>query len=181
MNWKKLIVCCAITILGSVLCSAPSWAGSFGVYGAFWDPDNADNTIGGGARVGFDFVKFLELEFHGTYYPDFETETLLGPVDIRATPVDGGLRVNFIPEGKFNIYVGAGATEYFLNSSEGNIDNETGWYGEIGFEAGGDKGKFFAEAMWRKLDTSISFATFDEDENFDGIAFNVGANWSWGR
>ncbi|HEV8376004.1 MAG TPA: outer membrane beta-barrel protein [Candidatus Polarisedimenticolia bacterium] len=177
MNWKKLIVCCALT----TLCSVPSWAGSFGVYGSFWDADEADKSFGAGARVGFDFVKFLELEFHATYFPDFETETVFGTVDIRAIPVDGGLKVNIIPEGGFNPYVGAGFTQYFLNSDEGNIDNETGWYGEAGFDAGGDHGRFFAEAMWRKLDAHVSLGVFDEDAKFDGITFNVGGTWRWGK
>jgi hypothetical protein len=178
LNWRKLIVCCALT----ALCSVPSWAGSFGVYGSYWNPDEVDSNFGAGARVGFDFVKFLELEFHGTYYPSFEAEGLTGPVDIRATPVDGGLRINFIPEGHFNPYIGAGATEYFLNADDGNIDNETGWYGELGMAFGGDHGKFFVEAMWRKLDTTVSFGDLDEvHTNFDGISFNAGANWTWGR
>ena len=126
-------------------------------------------------------MKFLELEFHGTYFPEFEAQTLLTTVDIKATPLDGGLRINFIPKGPFNIYAGAGFTEYFLDSDQGNIDNQTGWYGEAGIDAGGDHGRFFAEAMWRKLDTTISLGVFDTDANFDGISFNVGAMWRWGK
>jgi hypothetical protein len=176
VNWKKLTVCLALF----TLCSAPSWAGSFGVYGAYWNPDVVDDNFGGGARIGFDFVKFLELEFHGTYFPDFEVETLSGPAEIHAIPVDGGLRINFIPEGGFNPYIGAGVTQYFLDSDDVSIDNETGWYGEAGFEAG-EHTKFFAEVMWRKLDTTLSFGSFDEDTNMDGWGVNAGVNWSWGK
>ena len=177
MNWKKLVFCSALV----TLIAAPSWAGSFGVYGAYWDADEADKSLGAGVRVGFDFVKFLELEFHGTHYPDFETRTLVTDFDIQATAVDGGLRVNFLPVGPVNPYVGAGISRYFLDSDQGDIDNETGWYGEAGLDLGGENCRFFAEAMWRKLDAHISLEDFNTDAQFDGIAFNVGALWRWGK
>ena len=177
MNWKKLIFCFALVSL----CAVPSWAGSFGVYGSYWDADEADKSFGAGVRVGFDFVKFLELEFHATHYPDFETRTIFADFDIKATPVDAGLRVNIIPVGPVNPYVGAGFSRYFLDSDVGNIDNETGWYGEAGLDAGGDHGRFFAEVMWRKLETHVSLGVFDDDARFDGAAFNVGGMWRWGK
>ncbi len=177
MDWKKVLVCAVV----AVLCSAPSWAGSFGAYGSYWDSDEADKSLGAGARIGFNFVKFLELEFHGTHYPDFKTSLLLTDVDIKATPVDGGLRVNLLPSAPVNPYVGAGVSYYFLDTDKGNIDNKTGWYGEAGLDLGAKNTRFFAEALWRKLDTSIGLGVFNADTKFDGVAVNSGVVWRWGN
>lgn len=74
------------------------------------DSDQADKSEGGGVRVGFNLVKFLELDFHGTYYSCFETDILGQIVEVKAKPVDGGLRFNLLPDGPVKPYVGAGVT-----------------------------------------------------------------------
>ncbi|MGH9749132.1 MAG: outer membrane beta-barrel protein [Candidatus Polarisedimenticolia bacterium] len=176
MNWKRVVL--ALSTLA--LLATPARAGSFGAYGSHWDTDEADSSLGVGARLGFELVKILELEFRGTQYPDFKTDVALGDVDIKATPVDGGLRVNLLPSGPVNPYVGAGVTYYFLDPDQGDMDDETGWYAAAGLELGGDSGRFFVEALWRKLDTSISFGIFDADAQFDGLAINAGGVWRWG-
>ena len=78
MSWKRIVTALAATAL---LC-APALAGSLGVYGSYWNSDQADNSAGGGGRIGFSFVKFLELDFHGTYYSSFTT-------DVNGQSVDG--------------------------------------------------------------------------------------------
>ena len=176
MRLKQFLV--AIATL-SLFC-APAMAGSFGVFGSYWDSSDASNSWGGGARVGFGFVKFLELEIKGTYYPSFTLTESGQSVDFKATPVDGGLRFNILPEKSINPYVGAGATYYFLNTSDGSADNKTGWYGEGGVEFG-KKTHIFVEAVWRKMDTTLSFNSFDTNVTFDGWSGDVGFNWSWGK
>ena len=177
MNWKKIV-----TGLAAVLfVSAPARAGSFGVYGSYWDSDQADSSLGGGGKVGFTFVKFLELEFHGTYYPSFTTDASGLAVDVKAKPVDGGLRVNLLPSAPVNPYVGAGVTYYFLSTDQGAIDSKTGIYGQAGLDVGSGNTRFFVEALWRKMDTHISLASFDRDAKFDGVAANAGVAWRWGR
>ena len=173
MNRKRIVT--ALFVLA--LLATPVRAGSFGVFGSHWDTDEADSSLGVGARLGFDLVKVLELEFRGTQYPDFNAGIGLGDVDIKATPVDGGLRINLLPSGPVNPYVGAGVTYYFLDPDQGDMDNETGWYAAAGLELGGDSSRFFVEALWRKLDTSISLGIFDADAQFDGIAINAGGVW----
>src|SRR3989442_6595572 len=138
----------AILGLAALACfSVPASAGSFGFYGSYWDSDQADSSWGGAARMGFSFVKFLELEFHGTEYPRFKSEVGLQNIDVKALPVDGGLRFNFLPTAPFNPYVGAGASYYFLDSNQGSIDNQTGWYGEAGGDIRRQKARLFAGGM----------------------------------
>src|SRR6059036_669623 len=177
MSWKMMVTGLAATAL---LC-APALAGSLGVYGSYWNSDQADSSSGGGGRIGFAFAKFLELDFHGTYYPSFTTDVNGQSVDVKAKPVDGGLRVNLLPSSPFNPYVGAGVTYYFLSTDQGAIDSKTGIYGQAGLDVGSGNTRFFVEALWRKMDTHISLASFDRDAKFDGVAANAGVAWRWGR
>src|SRR2546428_3606454 len=104
MNWKTIVTGLAAV----VLFSAPARAGSFGVYGSYWDSDQADSSSGGGGKVGFSFVKFLELEFHGTYYPSFTTDVAGLAVDVKAKPAGGGPPVNLLPPAPRHPHCGAG-------------------------------------------------------------------------
>ena len=176
MNWKRM----AVLLAAITLVSVPAHAGSFGVYGSHWGPDQADSSSGGGARVGFNFVKFLELDFHGTFYPSFDTDVGGQTVEVEAKPVDGGLRVNLLPNGPVNPYVGAGVTHYFMSTDQGSIDNTNGIYGQAGLEMGGKGSRFYLEALWRKVDSTVSLSSFDRDTNFDGLAANAGFAWRWG-
>ncbi len=176
MKWKRIVTALA----AGMFFFAPASAGSFGIYGSYWDSDRTEKSWGGGARIGFSFVKFLELDFHGTYDPDFTTDVGGQSVDVKARPVDGGLRVNLLPGGPINPYVGAGVTYYFLNTNQGDINNDTGFYGQAGLEFGKDT-RFFLETLWRKMDTRIKLASFDRDTRFDRFSANAGFAWRWGK
>jgi hypothetical protein len=178
MNLKRLVMLVAILMLFS----APSRAGSLSAYGAYWDSKDADASWGAGLRVGFDLTKMLELEFHGTYFPSFNDDDFGSQsIDITAVPVDGGLKLNFLPDKTVNPFVGAGVSYYFLSVNPGSVDDETGVYIDGGLDIGKKDGtRFFAELMWRKVDTSIKFNAFNENVKFDGLGLNVGATWRWG-
>ena len=179
MTGKKLVILLAILALSS----APSWAGTFSLFGSFWDAKGADASWGAGAGVGFDLTKRVQLEFRGTYYPKFKNDEFPGTtIDLTAIPVDGGLSFNFSPDEPFNVFVGAGVSYYFLSTSPGNVDNETGVYLDAGVDFGDqENARFFAEVMWRKVDTAVSIGAFDQDVKFDGLSLNAGATWRWGK
>jgi len=165
-----------------MLFSAPIWAGSFSLFGSWWNSKDADASWGAGARAGFDLAKMLELEFRGTYYPAFKNDEFPGEsFDLTAIPVDGGLKVNFLPDKTVNPFVGAGISYYFLSIDPGEVDDQLGVYLSTGLDIGArDGARFFADLMWRKVDTSLKFGAFDEDVRFDGISLNAGATWRWG-
>jgi len=175
MSLKKIAIALALAVLASI----PAQAGSFGVYGSYWEPDDADSSTGYGARIGFEFVKVLEFEFRGTHYGDFQSTVTPTDVKVEAIPLDGGLRVNFLPTAAVNPYIGAGVTYYFLDSEDASIENETGIYGVAGLDFGSAHTRFFLEAMWRKLDATIAIGSFDTDATLDGFAANTGFNWRW--
>ncbi len=178
MGWKKFLL---IGIFAMVITAVPAHAGTVGVYGAFWDTDDADSSWGGGVRIGFDFLKWLELEFHGTYYPEFGGDILGSNVDITAMPVDGGLKFKLFPDKNFHLYVGAGATYYFMDSNDLEIDDETGYYAEAGVEFGGEHSRLFFEVMWRAMEASVDAGSSSGDASFDGLTGQIGVNWTWGK
>jgi outer membrane protein W len=179
VNYKRLL----IGLLAAAFFSIPAQAGTVGLYGSYWDTDQADSSWGAGARVGFDFLDWLELEFHGTYYPDLQGDLAGLPetLDISAIPVDGGLKFKFAPKSPVTPYVGAGFTYYFLDINDGEIDNTTGWYAEAGLLFGAENTRFLIEGMWRAMDTSIALNAFDANANFEGWCLNAGVNWRWGQ
>ena len=72
----------------------------------------------------------------------------------------------------------------FLTTHPGSVDDETGMYADAGLDFGGaakDSVRFFTEIMWRKVDTSISFNSFDNDVKLDGFSLSAGATWRWGK
>ncbi len=177
MSWKRNVIFLAALALSS----APAWAGSFGIYAARWNSSDADQSWGGGARVGFNFVKSLELEFHGTYYRDFRADLPAATLDVKAIPVDGGLKFNFLPGLALSPYAGLGVSRFFLGTDTGGIENKNGWYGEAGLDLGGKNTRLFVEGMWRKMDTTISLSSFDRNVKFDGIDWHAGLVWRWGQ
>ncbi|HEU5181808.1 MAG TPA: outer membrane beta-barrel protein [Candidatus Polarisedimenticolia bacterium] len=178
MSWKKFLL---VGIFAMAFMAVPAHAGTVGVYGAFWDTDDADSSWGAGARVGFDFLSWLELEFHGTYFPEFGGDVLGSDIDISVIPVDGGLKFKLFPNKPATLYVGAGATYYFLDSDDVEIDNETGYYAEAGVEFGGEHTRLFFEVMWRAMDATIDSGILSGDASFDGLTGQFGVNWTWGK
>ena len=169
-----------VVLLGLMLVTAaPAFAGTFGFYGSYWDGSDSGSTYGAGARIGFDFLKWMELEFHGTYYTDFEGDIQSQNFELTALPVDGGLKFKFLPNSKVNLYFGAGLTYYFMDTNLGTLDDEFTYYGEAGLQFGGKSTKFFVEALWRSLDTTVDDPSGDTDIDFSGVSANAGINWNW--
>ena len=181
MKLKTVVMVLAIL----TMFSAPSWAGSVAAYGSYWNSKDADNSWGAGVDFGFNFVKHMELEIHGTYYSGFQNDDFAGTstsIDLTVIPVDAGLKFDFLPDKTVNPFVGGGVSYYFLSTTPGSVDDQTGVYLNAGIDAGGKTGaRFFAEVMWRKVDTSVSFGSFEQDVNFDGLSMNAGVVWRWGK
>src|SRR5262245_19958352 len=176
---KKAILALVVVLAAAAVTATPSYAGSIGVYGSYWDGNDVGSSYGAGVRLGFDMFKWLGLEFHGTYYSDFTQEIDSNDFELTALPVDGGLRINLFGESKFNLYFGAGVTYYFMDTNLGSVDDEFTYYGEGGVEFGSKNTKFFAELLWRDLDTTVDDPSGDDDIDFSGISANAGINWRW--
>jgi hypothetical protein len=179
----KKVVLAALVL---ALASSPSWAGSFGVYGAGWDTKDADQAMGAGVKARFGW-----LDLHATYFADVTADTDPEHLDfeISSLPLEVGFAIPLGPqEGPFSPYVGAGGGYYKLDTDHGDVDDETGWYGLAGADFGDAVGpRFNLEVMYRRMEATVT----DEGDlndpdlspkvNFDlsGLAVNAGVSWTF--
>jgi hypothetical protein len=180
---KIILGAVAVAALG--LLARPAAAAEIGVGAAYWDTKDADEALGVATKVTFG--RFWELR--GTYFSDVTSNTSPEATDfeIRAIPLEAGLAFHFAPDAPISPYVGGGAGYYFLDTTEGQIDDEVGWYAV----AGGDFGRlpsgmsFNVEAIYRNMEATVrndpdsDLPNVDDDVHIDlsGLGFNAGVVW----
>jgi opacity protein-like surface antigen len=180
---KKTILCAAAAL--TILAAPAAKATDFGVFGSYWGTEDADEALGVGAKIGLG--RFFELR--GTYFSDVTADTDPERFDfeVSAIPLEAGLRFGFADNEAFSPYVGGGASYYLLDTSEGDIDDEVGWYAVLGAEFARQPSGlgFMAEAIYRGVEATV---TEDDDGfpddirddvslNLDGFGVNAGLVW----
>ena len=189
MHMKKVVrVLLGFTIAG--LLYAPSRASDFSLFGAYWNTRDFNAGVGGGLKwapsLGATKAAF---ELKGTYFDDIKVD----PADsfdfkVRVIPVEVGFKYDFMKTEKVNLYLGAGGGYYFLDTNEGQLDDDFGYYGEIGVQFGESKGiNFFVEGIYRGTKGTVKGVqspgnpTVTEDVSIDlsGAAANMGVAWRW--
>jgi hypothetical protein len=179
---KKTILFAAAAL---AILAGPAAAADFGVYGAYWNTQDADEALGAGAKVRLG--RFVELR--GTYFSDVtaDTEPERFDFEVSAIPLEAGLRFDFAEGSAFSPYIGGGASYIMLDTTEGDIDDEVGYYAVLGSEFGqrGSGLSFMAEAVYRNVEATV---TEDEDGfpddvrddvilRLDGLGVNAGVVW----
>lgn len=179
---KKTILFAAAAL---AILAGPASATDFSVFGSYWDTQDADEALGAGAKVRLG--RFVELR--GTYFSDVTADTDPERFDfeVSAIPLEAGLRFDFAEGAAFSPYVGGGAGYYLLDTTEGDIDDEVGYYAVLGAELGQrDSGlSFMAEAIYRGMEATVSedsdgFPDHVHDDvalNLDGLGVNAGIVW----
>jgi hypothetical protein len=177
---KKMITVFVLSGLG-LLSAGALQAEGLGVFGSLWDPSDGDETFGAGVRArGGDGPIYFEVR--GTYFEDITDDRGLISNDLQVIPVDLGLGLQMLPNESIEIYAGGGATYYFMDSEYGNVDDEVGYYLQVGTELGVSEGLgLFAEAVWRHVEGSVEDGGQLEDSNIDlkGMAVNFGLVLNW--
>jgi hypothetical protein len=162
-----------------MLCTGAQAAG-VGVFGSYWNPDAGDGVFGAGARLRGGVGPFY-LGVRGTYYEDISKALSQPVVDLQAIPVDATVGLQWAPIDELELYGGGGATYYFLDTSEGQIDDEVGWLLEAGAELTiATHIGVFGEAVWRDVQGTVEGDRIGDinhhraDINLDGFTVNVG-------
>ena len=161
---KKAILCAVAAL---ALLAGPASATDFSVFGSYWDTKDADEALGAGAKLRLG--RFVELR--GTYFSDVTADT---------EPERFDFEVSAIP-------IGGGAGYYMLDTTEGDIDDEVGFYAVLGAEFARQPSGlgFMAEAIYRSMEATV---TEDEDGfpddirddvvfDLDGLGINAGITW----
>ncbi len=180
---KKTILCAAAAL--TILAAPAAKATDFGVFGSYWSTEDADNALGGGAKLRLG--RFVELR--GTYFSDVTADTDPERFDfeVSAIPVEAGLRFDFAENEAFSPYVGGGASYVFLDTTEGDIDDELGWYAVLGAEFARQPSGlgFMVEGIYRGIEATVTEDNdgFPDDIhdnvnlNLDGFGVNAGLVW----
>lgn len=175
-----------LVLVGCLLLSAaPTWAGgAFHLFGTYGEVTQVDRSFGFGARgsIGGDR---LVVDLTATWFPSrtgtvVDKNGIVTQDKVQIIPFDLGLRFVFAPGSELRPYIGAGVSYVLINLSEGSADNETGYYALAGliFQTGAASG-FFAEAIYRNAEATVSYAGVDYDRNFGGVAGSLGIFWTF--
>lgn len=177
MNTRSLAYLVAIGTAGAAIPAVglAQSEPSFAVFGSYWDTD-IDETTGIGLKA-----RFGMFDLRATYYDDATGDD---GVEVEAIPIEAGVAYNFAPHLAVNPYVGAGVSYHLLDSNEGSIDDEVGWYAVVGGEFGMTEGiSFMGELMYRDVDGTVEdlsdgLAVRDDvSADLSGFAVNLGAAW----
>lgn len=182
---KKSLFLAAAALALAAGTAAPAAATDFTVFGSYWNTQDADNALGGGAKLRFGIV-----ELRGTYFSDVTADTDPERFDfeVQAIPLEAGLAFKFAENDTISPYVGGGAGYYMLDTNIGDIDDEVGYYAVVGADFGnfGSSGLAInAEAIYRSMEATVrneedlTDPDIDEDValNLDGLGVNVGLTW----
>jgi hypothetical protein len=178
----------AVTVAALGFLARPAHASGITVGGAYWDTKDLDEGVGGTAKLTLG--RYFELR--GSYFSDLTSDTSPERFDfeLRAIPVEAGLAWHFAEDAPFSPYVGGGAGYYFLDTTEGEIDDELGWYAVVG----GDFGRmssgvsFNVEAIYRNMEATVrenrddtlpDSGDIDDKVNLDIGGFGVNAGVTW--
>lgn len=193
-----------LTATGAILLfAAPALAdGNLSLYGSWWQTDDADEVAGGGVSFEWPFGEVLSWELRGTYYQELtnepledldlegEDEGIFEDSSLEAIPIETGLRIHFARDAEvWSPYLGVGGSYFSLDSDDGNLDDEFGYYAALGSQFGdGEGADFLVEVQHRWVDGVITDlgdldddGIDDDDINIDlaGFVINLGVTWHW--
>lgn len=166
-------------------------AGYLGLFGAYWDPEDADSEIGFGAKLAFPLSPEFTLQFRGKYF-EFEQEGIGGPgtrATLEVIPIQAALIYNFQSDSPVRPYIGGGVGYYLFDLEwadqqqvlQPDVDDEVGYFalGGLRFEIN-PQFSLFAEASytWVQIKRIAGFRTTGDD-TLDGVGFNAGLTLHW--
>ncbi|MBN1269736.1 MAG: outer membrane beta-barrel protein [Kiritimatiellae bacterium] len=192
-----------LTVLAVLALSVPMalGAGGLGVFGSYWDMDDADDpAIGGGIKFKMEMAPPICLELRASYLQEFggDIEGSDFFEDATMVPLEADVVVDFpiVPD-TMTIYGGAGAGYYILPEFEGasaipgsdepdvDPDDEFGFFVVGGAELMlNEQVALFGEVKytWLEIDEieiDDTAGTLPEDFEFTGLGFNAGLMFTW--
>jgi hypothetical protein len=180
---KKALPALAFALTAALLAPSAGHA-ALTVYAGYWDTADLGEDFGLGARFGLPLAPRIQLEFGAAYYEQLDRTVEVGgqpvevEVDARVIPLDVGLRLDIGRRGGF--YFGGGASYLLLDSDAGDLGDEFGWYGSLGFMLGRT---LFVEGVYRQVEGTVDLrdGVFPDpqvlpgfDVDLTGVAINVG-------
>ncbi|HEV2853407.1 MAG TPA: outer membrane beta-barrel protein [Thermoanaerobaculia bacterium] len=178
-----LLTICALAALA--VSAVPARAADFGLYGSYWDTEDADQALGVGGKLSFGRI----FELRASYFSDVtaDTEPESRDFEIKALPLEAGLAFKFAQGERFSPYIGGGAGYYLLDTNRFDVDDEVGYYAVLGADIKGASGLgFMVEGIYRNMEATVRGDLGDNadvDDEVDlqlgGFGVNAGLVWSF--
>lgn len=185
----------------AMMAAPAALAGEIDVFGSYMSTDDFDESWGVGLRTGWQFGDGpIGMELRASYFPELgqDLDDLVDEIDApgdffdqqsaEAIPLDAGL-IFMLTD---TVHIGGGASYVILDSDLADLDDETGFYGVVGFRTAGDSGLgFFVEGIYRQIEASIDPDDIDELDDIndqfsddipldlDGFTVNAGLTFRW--
>lgn len=188
----------------ALMFAVPATAGEFDVFGSYMSTDDFDDSWGAGIRTGWQFgMSPLGMEVRASYFPELGTDLddlvdeidapgdFFDQQDVEAIPLDLGVTFKIAD----TVHVGGGVSYVMLDSDFGDLDDETGFYGVVGFRTARAEGVgFFVEGLYRTIEASVDPDDFDDVDDpddvpdlftddvaidLDGFTVNAGVTFRW--
>ena len=185
VSWKKHVLLCLFIALVAV--SPVAADNSFGVFGAYHDTEDVDQSTGGGLRTRLGWLD-LRASFLNDLTRDTSPESL--DFELQAVPLEAGIAFDLMDDARWNPYVGGGLSYFMLDSNDVEINDEAGFYAVVGSEFGMRENlNFMVEAMYRDMEAtverdpnSVRDVSNIELENestveLGGFGINAGVSW----
>jgi hypothetical protein len=154
---KKMILA-LLAASASLLITTVHADTSVTAYGTYWDAD--DSGKGAGLRLKKTFLGFGAVEGRGGYVNFNSTKTDVYPLDISINA-----RLPFM----VSPYAGIGAAYAILDSDLADLDNKSGYFGQLG-----------VEATFAWIGAMAELRYYDMEGSYlDGTAVNIGILFKW--
>ena len=169
-----------------VLMTGPAWAGgAFSLFGTYGQINEYNGSLGAGARLSFGGERLM-ADVTATWFPSHNGVVAKnGSVEVfdslQILPLEIGARWMFSPGSELRPYVGAGASYMLVNLSQGDADDEWGYYlmGGFGIFMWDEAGCFYFEALYRKADATLQYGSTSYDRSLGGFAGSIGFMWNF--
>ena len=157
---KRIILATMVAVMGLSLV-APS-ARAFGIYGIWWDADDAkDDGLGFGFRSKVQVAPLVSFDTRASWIKFSDDDVSVYPIE-----ATGMIKLGML-------YAGAGVGYYFFGGDV-DLDDDFGWYLVGGIDLGAGRVGVFGEVKWISLDSDINGVTPSQTMSLDGIGVNAG-------
>ena len=184
---KKLALFAAILALAS----AGASAGGFGLYGSYWDIEDADDAgVGGGLKLQADLSEdgVVGFEFRLSGITGYGGDGVFK--DAYTAPIEANLTLGMPLGDKGKIYIGAGGGYYVMPEFESKVamgsslepdidpDDSFGWFGVAGIELMfSETFGIFVEAKYTMVEVDkVKIDDVEQDMGDDNEFKGFGAN-----
>ncbi len=149
-----------------------------GLFGTYWDTDDLGDVGGWGLRATYTWQSKWGLDLTTNFFQDandihqLEDVEDLFPLSVKMNAIDLGGHRRFGGDGLVSAWVGLGLSWYrFTPNFDHPMDDEFGYYGNLGLEVGRRHVRFMAEVSYRVVDATLKYRdvdlVFDPDSPLD--------------